>query len=171
MKIKFLILTVSIFLSFYLFGQEKQKKLDFRIGSGISLLGSGDLLAFNYENELNLKLNRYFSSSLSFNLGRNNDRLASFLQGNLNIFLSPFNNVRKFDFKVGTGLTYYTISDTHKIEGGYKLNKRKSLGFNMIIENTYMITDKYLIAVKLFSQPYFNSDINSGILLKLGLTL
>ena len=39
-------------------GQEKVRKLDVRLGAGLSLLGTGDMRTFNYENELNLKLNK-----------------------------------------------------------------------------------------------------------------
>jgi len=41
----------------------------------------------------------------------------------------------------------------------------------MIIENTFSISNELLLGIKLYSQPYFNGDINSGFLLKLGVKL
>jgi len=178
---KTIILISLIFFAIQVTGQEKNEKLDLRLGAGVSLLGSGDMLTFNYENELNLKLNQYFTSSLSLNLGRSNSgvsKTASFVQGNVNIFISPFKNNGRFDFRVGTGLTYYNVSDAYEssiqyedgvlVDIDYEFDNRNSFGFNVIIENTYLFTDKFLIGFKLFTQPYYNGDINSGALLKLG---
>jgi hypothetical protein len=179
----FLLITLIVF-SLPVIGQEKADKLDLRLGAGISLLGRGDMRTFNYENEINYTLNNYFSSSLSINLGRSNYgvfEMASFTQGNLNFYLSPFKNNKRFDFRIGTGLTYYGISDSYKhyyeyINGqlvniDYTFENRISFGYNIVIENSYLLTDRFLIGIKLFSQPYFNGDKNSGILLKLGLKI
>jgi hypothetical protein len=53
----------------------------------------------------------------------------------------------------------------------YHFDKRTSSGINIIIEDTYSISEKYLLGLKLFTQPYFNGDLNSGILLKFGMKL
>jgi len=184
MKTKTMILISFLFLTIQVIGQENTKKIDFRLGAGISLLGTGDMLTFNYENELNLKLNHYFTSSLSLNLGKSindNYSTSSFVQGNLNVFISPFKNSKRNDFRVGTGLTYYKISETYytsaQYENGvlvdiqYNLENRRSYGFNVIIEDTYLLTDKFLIGLKLFTQPYYNGDINSGAMLKFGMRI
>ena len=184
MKIKTTLLITLIALSLPAMGQKKSGNLDFRLGAGVSLLGTGDMVAFNYENEINYKLNRYFTSSASINLGRRNyefSEIASFVQGNLNIFLSPFKNNKRFDFRIGTGLTYYTISDAYEsrrhwvnevlVDVNYEFDKRNSFGCNIIIENSYSLTNRFLIGLKLYTQPYFNGDINSGVFLKLGLKL
>jgi hypothetical protein len=34
-----------------------------------------------------------------------------------------------------------------------------------------LLTNRVLIGLELFSQPYFNGDINSGLLFKLGLKI
>lgn len=52
MNTKAFIFILSIFLGLQAIGQEKTAKLDLRLGTGISLLGSGDMRALNYENEL-----------------------------------------------------------------------------------------------------------------------
>jgi hypothetical protein len=181
MRIKTFFLTTLITFSLHVIGQEKTDNLDFRFGAGISLLGSGDMVTFNYENEINYKLNQYFAGSLSINLGRSNNgayKTASFTQGNINAYFSPLKNNKRFDFRIGTGLTYYGISDAYQqsayyengvlVDVNYLFDNRNSFGFNVIIENSYLLSDKFLIGFKLFSQPYFNGDINSGILLKLG---
>jgi len=184
MNTKVFILLSAILFSLHAVGQENTNKFDFRLGAGVSLQGTGDMRTFNYENEVNYQLNRYFTSSISINLGRSNYGVfetSSFLQGNLNIFISPFRNNRRFDFRLGTGITYYNVNDAYILYkhwvGGvlvyadYEFDNRNSLGFNIIIENTYLLTDKFLVGLKLFTQPYINSDINSGVMLKLGLKI
>jgi len=191
MRTKISILTVCIFVSIQGIGQDETSKqqatdrLDFRIGAGASLLGSGDFLVFNYENELNFKYNKYFTSSLSLNLGQSAVssafEKASFVQGNLNVFVSPFKNTGRFDFRVGTGITFYSLSETLPsrlvnengvwVRRDNLVDRRSSLGYNLIIEGNHMVSDRISIGWKLFAQPYRNGDINSGVLVKLGLKL
>jgi len=181
MKTKFFLLTILAFSTIAVFGQKETKKLDVRVGSGVSLLGSGDVIAYNYETELNYLLNNYISSSLSIDFGGRNmeeNVYSNFIQANVNLFVHPFRNNRIVDLRIGTGLSYLNISDSfmssaHYVDGvlvdvNYRAEQRKSWGVNIIIENTYRLSDQILIGVKLFSQPYFNGDINSGALLKLG---
>jgi len=184
MNTKIILLILVISISIQTFGQENPNKLDLRLGTGISLLGSGDMITFNYENEMNLKLNNYFTSAVSLNLGRSNygvSETASFVQGNINLLYSPFKNNKRFDFRIGTGLTYYNVSDAYEasqswengvlIDTDYEFDNRNSLGFNVIIENSYLLTNRFLLGLKLFTQPYFNGDINSGLMLKCGLKI
>jgi hypothetical protein len=179
----FFLITLIVF-SLPVIGQEKTDNLDFRIGAGISLLGSGDMMTFNYENEINYKFNQYFTSSVSLNLGRSNSGVsetASFVQENINVFLSPFKNIKRSDFRVGTGLTYYNISDAYEssqiwengvlVDTDYEFDKRTSFGYNIILENSFMLTNKLLLGLKLFTQSYFNGDINSGMTVKIGLKI
>lgn len=171
MKTNLIVTFVLILFVLQVSGQEMMNKFDLRLGAGISLLGSGDMLTFNYENELNYQLNQYFTGALSVNLGRSNlgvGQSASFTQGNLNIFISPFKNSKQIDFRLGTGITYYHVSD---VDFNYEFDKRNAIGFNIIIENTYLFTDKWLAGLKLFTQPYANGDINTGVVLKLGMKL
>lgn len=171
MKTNIIVTVALILCTLQVLGQKNIDKFDLRLGIGISLLGSGDMLTFNYENELNYQLNQYFTGALSVNLGRSNlgvGNSASFTQGNLNIFISPFKNSKQIDFRIGTGITYYHVSD---IDFNYDFDKRNAIGFNIVIENTYLFANKWLAGLKLFTQPYANGDINTGVMLKLGLKL
>jgi hypothetical protein len=69
MRTKTLLIITLILFSLPAKGQEKTSKFDFRIGSGVSILGTGDMITLAYENELNYKLNNYLTSSISINLG------------------------------------------------------------------------------------------------------
>ncbi len=184
MKTKLIISLLAILFSIQAFGQENVRKVDVRLGAGLSLLGTGDMRTFNYENELNVKLNKYFSTSVSLNLGRSNRGVfetASFTQGNLNVFLSPFKNTGRFDFRFGPGFTYYNISDAYissqiwkngvPVQTNYRFENRNSYGYNLTIEGSFLITERFLIGLKFFTQPYHNGDINSGGMLKLGIVL
>ena len=181
MRTKTLLIITLILFSLPAKGQEKTSKFDFRIGSGVSILGTGDMITLVYENELNYKLNNYLTSSISINLGRSNYGVfetSSFTQGNLNIYLSPFKNNKRTDFRVGTGLTEYSVSDAYiyqqtfrngkLIYTEYQIETRSTYGLNFVIERSSLITDKLLVGVKLYTQPYFNGDINTGILVKMG---
>jgi hypothetical protein len=178
------VILITLF-SLPVMGQQKKKTtpIDIRVGVGYSILGSGDILTFNYINELNYKLNPYFTTSFSMGLGRSlkdGAHTASYTQGNLNIFLSPFKNNKRNDFRIGAGLTYYGISGSDNVgfyyENGasydhYDIYSRRSSGFNVIFEDSFLVTQKILVGVKLYSQPYFNGDINTGVLIKMGLKL
>ncbi len=184
MRTKTILLISAILFSLGAKGQEKEGKLDLRVGSGVSQLGTGDMITFVYENELNYKINNYLTSSISINLGRSNYGVfetTSFTQGNLNIYLSPFKNNKRTDFRIGTGLTRYSVSDAYVssrlfqngklIYTEYKLETRNSYGVNFVIERSSYITDKLLAGVKLYTQPYINGDINTGVIINLGYKL
>ena len=103
---------------------------------------------------------------------------VTFIQGNANMFFSPFTSLRKYDLRLGTGLTYYIIHENTIVaetyingfltERVYEAGTYNSLGFNVIIENNFNLSDRYLVGLKLFTQPYFNGDINTGAILKFG---
>ena len=184
MKSKILPVLLLICFTQQISAQEKQDKYDLRFGVGLSLLGTGDMRTINFENEFNNKFNPHFSNSISLNFGRSNwgvGETASFIQGNLNIYWSPFKNNKRNDFRLGTGVSFFNISDaymsfesyngTQLIDKDYVFDNRYSVGVNMIIENTYSINDRFILGLKLFAQPYISSDINSGAMLKFGLKL
>lgn len=121
---KEIFIAVMIFLSMNANAQNVDPKFDFRFGVGTSLLGSGDMKTVMFENELNYFINNFFSTSLSAGYGRSNSGVfetSSFVQGNLNIFISPFKNNNKNDFRIGTGMSYLNISDAY-LESAYYEN-------------------------------------------------
>lgn len=177
-------LTIAILTGIIGNAQETASKLDLRFGIGTSLLGTGDMRTLMFENELNLNLNKYFALEGGLGYAKSNDGIfeqSSFIQLNANIYISPFKNNRKNDLRLGTGLSWYAVSDVYQssvtlqnsqlIDIAHKLDKRNSIGFNVVVENTYSITEKYMLGLKLFTQPYQNGDINSGILLKFGVKI
>ena len=178
---KLVLLTTLMFLGIICKAQESASKLDVRLSFGTSLLGTGDMQTLMIENELNLKLSKYWAVSGGLAYAKSNNGVfeqASFIQANTNIYISPFKNDGNNDFRLGTGLSWYGVSDVHLSSATYKndqffykeykFDNRKSIGLNVIIEHTYLLTAKSMIGIKLFSQPYQNGDINSGILLKFG---
>lgn len=173
-----------ILISTQLFAQEIGSNLDIRFGVGRSLLGSGDMRTTMLENELNYQLNRFFTTAASVGYGRSDQGVyetVSFIRGNLNVFFSPFKNTGTNDFRIGGGLSFCDVPDARRTLSCfeedetnitfYEFDERQSLGFNAMIENTYAITNRLLLGLKLFAQPYFNGDINSGILFKTGVRL
>ena len=185
---KLLIIALFLFFTVQAFAQGTIGKFDIRLGVGRTLLGSGDIITSSVENEINYKLNPYFSSAIGFNFGRGTNgsprTAASYLVGNLTLFVSTFRNRGRNDFRIVTSLTYYTVADSYKLystsfeyvdrQGRLVIDERtvfeirQSLGFNAVIENTYSFGKRFLLGLKLFTQPYFNGDINSGVLLKIG---
>ena len=181
---KKLIIAAAILLSMDANAQRVQPRFDFRFGVGTSFLSTGDIATTMLENELNYFINNFLATSISIGYGRSNEGVfetASFFQGNLNIYLSPFKNNKRNDFRIGTGLSYINVSDAYLvsadysngvvIDEDYKFDKVNSIGMSIILENTYSIREKFLVGLKLFTQPYENGDMNSGVLVKLGLKI
>lgn len=187
---KKVIVAALLFCASQIQAQESSQNIDFRVGTGISLLGTGDMQTTVFENELNYKINNYIAGGSSINFGNSDangaQKNASFVQGNLNLFFSPFKNNSKNDFRLGAGISYYKINEASEVYClynedptndslqqliVYNHNARKSLGFNLIIEDSYTIKDKFILGAKLYTQPYQNGDINSGFMLKTGLKI
>jgi len=169
-----------------LFGQKNNSHIDIRLGAGFSFLGSGDKFTNMLENELNYTINNYLTFSPSLAVGITNGNYkesgANLVHVAINIFLSPFRSNRFFDFRIGTGVNAYKVFDYtltyarynssgELIDYEYSFDSRKSIGINILIENTIRINKNLLVGIKLFSTPYRNADINSGILLKFGVRI
>jgi hypothetical protein len=52
----------------------------------------------------------------------------------------------------------------------YQFENRNLIGMNIILEDTYSITERLILGLKVFTQPYIG-NINSGILLKIGVKI
>lgn len=187
--------TVILFIVFVsglsLMAQVNTHKFDFKIGTGIGLMGSGDLTALCFENELNYKLNSYITTSVSVGIGRTPKdiyRHNDYLLGSLNLFISPFKNTRRNNFRIGGG--YTLINETcvydqhmydHMLNGTFTEERYNSeleymtrivSGFSMILENEYMISSKFLIGGKLFiTGGKSEGGVISGGMIKLGILL
>ncbi len=183
MKIK----TVSIiFATLFVFSatsfsQNFGDRLDFRVGAGVSLQGTGDMTMLNYENELNCTMNRYFTLAGSVNFGRSINGVfgdGSSSQGNIMLFFSPFKNTRRFDFRFGPGLGFqkysYSYQEWARYENGvlvderFSVNKVRSFGPSLTFEGTYMLNDLYMLGAKIYTKPFFDDNIDSGIMIKFG---
>ncbi|MFM1913711.1 MAG: hypothetical protein RIR51_1554 [Bacteroidota bacterium] len=180
---KHALLIALLLISFLSFSQEKESRFDFRIGIGPSLWGSGDHTLLNYENELNYKLNSYFTVATEFNFGglpgiKERKNFASYILVNPLIFYSPFKNNEFWDFRIGLGVGFISISQSQVsgseyfnnmlIKETYRNEKLGAASLNLAIENNFQISENYLLGIKLFTQPYSSGDINSGIMLKFG---
>jgi hypothetical protein len=164
----------------FISAQQSSNCFDIRIGAGGSFLGTGDMFALTVENELNYKINHFIATSTSLNFGKSDYgvfKSASFYQGNINIFLSPFKNTKQNDFRIGAGVSYWDVSDAweessiyvdNRFYYTYIFERNQSYGLNLIIENTYKINNHYIVGIKAFTQNYTNSSMNSGILIKIG---
>ena len=178
------LIVIAVLISIAGNAQDVKSRMDLRFGIGTSLLGTGDMWTIMFENEVNMKLNNYFTLGGGLGYAKSDygvSEQASFVQLNANIYISPFKNSKRNDFRIGTGPSWYSVSDVYRssarylngqlVDEGYEFDTRSSLGFNIIIESSYLITEKYSLGLKLFTQSYQNGDVNSGILLKLGIKI
>jgi hypothetical protein len=180
---KKIIFILSVSLSLALFSQENASKIDLRLGMGSSLVGSGDMLTTAFENELNYRINSRFAISPSIGIANSNygvDDIAHYIQGNLNMFYSPFRNDKSMDFRIGLGASFLEYSSSYEYERYTLLNGKeysrydfpveKSFGVNVILENTVKLSPRFLLGLKAFTQIYYG-NINSGLMVKVGYTL
>jgi len=104
---KLIFVILFCLLNVFAFAQEKST-LDFKLGVGRAVLGSGDYWLYRFEGELTKKWNKLISSSVAINVGIGYDnqiflRHANSFHADLNVFISPFGNQRANNFKIGTG--------------------------------------------------------------------
>jgi hypothetical protein len=181
MKTKCLFFTFLLILSLSANSQDIKKKIryNYSINSGYLFLGSGDQSTINIENEFNFEFLKVLSSSFGANLGSGNYGLyhnSSYVQGNFNIFVSPFGNIKKNRFKIGYGISLMKVTDTgikpwDTYQTGKEYDQRASFGYNLILQHDYFINSKYFIGLKGFTQIYNNKDYSTGVNLRLGLVL
>ena len=184
MKPLFTISALFILLLSTSFAQENLSRVDVKLNMGMTRLGTGDMNVFHIENEISYRLNDWFSTSASLAYGKSDAGVSltsSYYQLNANLFLSPFRNTGRHNFKIGGGLSGMNISEVRissyatlpdgQVDIDHTYSNWNAGGFNIIIEHEYRFMDRYLIGGKLFTQPYTTGDINSGLLLKLGVSL
>ncbi len=184
-KICITILCLQLFV-IHIQGQEVTSKFRYELGVGLSLLGSGDHTVYNIENEIDYSLNNYLELSVSLNYGRaQTSRFvfsSSFVQGNINLSVIPFTNLKKYALKFGVGASMVSINEVsvsvahHEPDGtwvvdDYNFKDYSTIGYNLIIENSYNLSRRYSIGIKLFGQSYKNRDTNFGGIFKVGYML
>lgn len=182
---KLTVMLFFCFLSGFMFAQTTENKTWLRLGSGVSLLGTGDLKIHHFDMELHYKFNRFLAvnSSFTYGYGFNNysSPVTNMHKGNLNFLFAPFSYDRNYQLEIGGGLTYHHVSSmavTRRryvngeiVEIEYQHELYRSFGYNMILENSFRINEKYRLGLKIFITPYFNGDIHSGLELKCGIKL
>ena len=183
------IFTIALILvSVTLFSQTKQNtgfsKFDLRTGTGISFLSSGDYMCINFENELNYKISNYFTTSATLDVGKNftgDHSSAMFIEGSLNLFISPCKNNGLNDFRVGSGISVFNISDTYLSSSYYYMghyyndyifrNETAFGGALVIVEDTFRLNNRFSLGIKAFLKAFFNGDMHHGAVLKFGVDL
>lgn len=184
---KLSLIVIVLIISINLMAQVNKHKFDFKFGSGLGFMGSGDVTALCFENELNYKFNHYVSTSVSLGIGRTFQNVYShndYLLGSLNLFLSPFKNNGRNNFKIGGGYTLINETalynpDRYNLDymqgnynAGYYYLTRRVDGFSIIVEDEYMINSKFLIGGKIFvTGGRSEGGIVSGGMIKLGVLL
>ncbi len=167
-----------------LIAQQDYAKWDVQLGAGFSLLGTGDVWTLAFENELNYKLNPYFTLGTSVGFAKGtfwDTEGTAYVQGNLNVFYSPFRNNHRHNFRVGTGVSLIDVDHTwlsfYASDGGtrtieqYSFEEYTVFGINILLDYSVAINDKLLLGAKAFAQPYQDGHINSGIMLRIGTRL
>ncbi|MCF6365862.1 MAG: hypothetical protein L3J35_06620 [Bacteroidales bacterium] len=150
---KKLFVILLILSTIQIFSQTKRKKFNFQIGGGPSI-HNFYYNQITFETELNYYINKYFTTSFSFNYTKGDVFeivYYEYFQPNLTLFISPFKNNRKNDFRLGYGISelfFINLTNDKKIH---------KTGHNIVIEDNYKIKNKYIIGLKLFGQTYLHS--------------
>lgn len=155
---------------------------EFRLGLGPSLLGTGDMRCLAIENEYNYRLNSYFKIGAALQSGNSENGAfihSNFRQAGIHLYLSPFKNTGEGDFRMGTGLNYYRVYNVYAssttfvngviVDETIVRESEKSAGVTIQMEYSRMVTSVLSLGLKAYSNPYFNGDIQSGILLRAGI--
>ncbi len=159
--------------------QTDNKKLDIRFGFGTTWINEKFRMS-TVEMELNRKFTPYLAVGTSLAYGREApDAYAqtSFDKGNLSLYVSPFRNDKRNDFRIGAGISYFDIAGFYATgmlfnpeETEYYSYKNSSFGFIFSLENSYMLTDRFFVGIKAFAEPFLKETVktNYGAMLKLG---
>lgn len=180
---KKIILILLVSLSISVFSQETVSKYDLRLGIGSTFLGTGDMYTTAFENELNYRVNNYFTVSPSIGFAKSIYgiyEIANYTQANVNIFYSPFKNNKTNDFRIGLGATFMNYSYSFEFERQTLLNgidysrylfpNENDFGLNVTLENSFNLSQRLILGIKAFTQIY-TGNINSGALIKIGYRL
>ncbi|MCK5789105.1 MAG: hypothetical protein KAH32_08900 [Chlamydiia bacterium] len=175
---KNLIFSILLFTTLHSFAQDETGKFDFKFGVGSTFLGSGDIVTISFRNELNYRINNYFSSSVKLGYGKgDNCGIQSYVSGDIDVFISPFRNNRNGDFRIGVGLSYIHMTENKCYNQEPSLfydivDKKGGLGANLIIDYSYAIKGKYIVGLMLQAQHSESINVtNSGAFLTFGIRI
>lgn len=178
---KIFVLALCLGLIMGLSAQERSSKFDFKFGAGFGLMGSGDMRTLSLENELNYKINQYFTAAASLGYGKSESGVhehAAYLMGSLNFFISPFRNNQRNNFRIGGGASFFNHTNFYwtswNEQDGYTwdFNRTRTTGFNVILEDEQRIGSRLLIGAKLFlTAGVAQGGIVSGAMIKAGVIL
>lgn len=183
MKKTILVALMLLLLVLKTSAQDYTSKFNYSLGAGLGFMGNGDLTATSFENDLTYKLNKYLSTNISFGIGRslnNTNSNNDYLAGSVNLYISPFRNDKRNNFKIGGGYSYINTSSTYigavyyipSYEVKYIYDDNFYNAFNIIIEDEYWINSKLLVGLKLYTTGNMSfGAIISGGLIKFGVSL
>ena len=173
LKILFIVLIIYLPAN----ANEKLSGYDIRFGAGFTSLGTDDMGMDSEEIEINSTVNKHWAGSLSIAFGRNRPKetsIGKYVQGNFSIFFSPFDNEGTWDGRIGFGLTYWDLNYTfysYSWVTGQPQEKQahpgssNALGYNIIVENSWMVTNRVLLGFKVYLQQYFDDHNHLGLLM------
>ncbi|VBB47154.1 hypothetical protein TRIP_D420073 [uncultured Paludibacter sp.] len=178
-----ILIVLTLFFLIQLSAQDYSNKFDYKLGAGLGFMGNGDLTTVTFENEVTYKLNKYFSSAISFEIGRSIKNMVAnndYLERGINVFISPFKNNRRNNFKIGGGYSYINTSSTYigavyyipNYEVKYVYEENSYNAFNIIIEDEYKINSRFLVGLKAYTIGNMDQGgILSGGMVKFGIAL
>lgn len=165
---KLLLIVIAMIVTMTCFAQEQPSRIDFKTGAGVGFMGSGDVLTLSFENELDYKLNSFFTAAAAVGIGRSfetKDDKNDYLHGSLTLFVSPFRNDRKNNFRIGLGYTFINETRLYQMYANspivYDYFTTNEHAFNFIIGYDYKYSDRYSIGAKAYT---IGSSISGGIL-------
>lgn len=181
---RLLLFTIFITGMLAAYGQQDTSRLRWDFAAGTAFLGSGDMLSLHLENAMTYTLTPYWQAELALGYGKSDYGVyvtTSYVQGNLNILLAPWQLTGKRRFKIGTGFSFMNVSDTFQASdrmlngaidrNNYSFSVRNSYGINGILEYTYRFGDRFCAGARLFQQAYSNFDLHTGVTLSVGMSL
>ncbi len=180
---KIFLTTFFFFLPTKNFGQFLENT-NIQFGTGTLFWGSGDITLYKFETEFTKKWNTYISNSISLVTNydgkpRDGYEAATVLQGNLNLFVSPFGNDGENNFKIGLGISRMHFSETrfsslqyigNVFTVTYSMINRSSFGAILLLEDEYRLNEKIFIGLGVATQIY-HQDIGHSLKMKLGIVL
>jgi len=150
---KQLLIVIALIVTMTCVAQEQPSRIDCKAGAGVGFMGSGDVLTLSFENELDYKLNAYFTAAATVGIGRSFETKHDkndYLHGGLTLYVSPFRNDGKNNFRIGLGYTF--INETRL----YQTYANRPIVYD------YFTTNEHATNLVLDYRRQFNSKMSVG---------